>query len=143
MDDAFRVRDGQAVGQLTRRSTRPGGSSAAPGAIASRSVDALDQLHRDPRQPVVLANVVDGDDGRVIQRRGGAGFGLEPAPAGLLADQPLGNHLERDGAAETRVDAAVDFAHASRAEEAFDLVGSQSIAWTSAMSAPMMARDTR
>ena len=46
----------------------------------------------------------------------------------LVSDQPLGNHLERHGATEPCVDAAVDLTHASRSEEVLDFVGPESIA---------------
>ena len=39
---------------------------------------AFQQLHRDERPALVLVDVVDGADVRVIQGRGGAGFALEP-----------------------------------------------------------------
>ena len=125
--DPFGMGGGEAFGNL------PGDRPGLPdrqGAVRDRLAEraALDELHGNPRQAVALADVVDGDDGRMVERRGGAGFGFETPAAALVPDQPLGNHLERHGATEPRVDAAVDLTHASRAEEVLDFVGPESIA---------------
>ena len=57
-----------------------GGSGAAAQSVAQRL--AFEQLRHDVRRAVVAADVVDREDVRVIQRRGGARFLLEaPKPA--------------------------------------------------------------
>ena len=85
----FRMGDGQAIGKLPRN--RPGPANRqgpVRDLIAQRA--ALDQLHGNPRRAVALADVVDGHDGRVIERGGGARFGFESPAAGLVADERLG-----------------------------------------------------
>src|SRR5262249_24093340 len=86
---------------------------------------SLDELHGHPRDAVALADVVNGDDGRMVERRGGAGFRFESTAAGLAIDQPLGNHLQRYRAAEPRVEAAVDLAHAARPDERIEPIRAQ------------------
>ena len=78
MHDPAVVRRRQAVGDLRddpdrliqrHRRLRRHGAEVLP----------LDQLHRDVRQLALDADVVDRDDVRMIQRRGGARFLLEAA----------------------------------------------------------------
>jgi hypothetical protein len=64
----------------------------------------------------------------MVERRRGAGFGFESTAAGLVTDQPLRNDFERNRATQPPVEAAIDLAHASGAEEVFDLVGPESSA---------------
>ena len=94
-----------------------------PERLAQRA--ALDQLHRDVERAAFVADVVHRHDVRVVERRGGAGLALE-ALAAVCVRRELGPQaLDRDLAPEPRVARAVDLAHASRAERAQDLVGSE------------------
>ena len=79
---------------------------------------AFEQFHHQ----VVGADVVKRADVGMIQRRNRTGLALE---AGA---EPLVGELDGDGPAEARVDGAKDFAHATLAEFAFHLVGSQASA---------------
>ena len=125
--DALGMGGGEAFGTLPGNRPRlPDRQGAVGDRLAERA--ALDELHGNPRQAVALADVVDRDDGRMVQRRGGAGFGFETPTVPLVSYQPLRNHLERHGATEPCVDAAVDLTHASRSEEVLDFVGPESIA---------------
>jgi hypothetical protein len=89
---------------------------------------ALEELRQDERVPVVHAEVVHGDDVRVVQRRGGARFELEPPLPGGIARPFRRQHFDRDVAPKLRVARAVDVAHPSGPERADDLEATDPIA---------------
>ena len=77
---------------------------------------ALDELHREVRAPVRLADLVDRDEVRV--RHGGRRARLAQeagAPSGIARDL-FAQHLQRDRAAEALVVGEVDDAHAAAPE---------------------------
>ncbi len=124
MDDPDLVGLGEALGDLRRdreeaaQRQRPRGEE-----LAQRL--SLDQLHRDEERAVRLADVVDGQDVRVIQRGGRAGLLLE-ARAGLaIAGDVGGKDLDGDLPAEPGVASEVDLPHSSGAERGADLVGTE------------------
>ncbi len=83
---------------------------------------AFQKLHHDEGLPLVLVDVVDGADAGVVEGRGGPGLALE-ALLGLVArEEPLGQELERDLAAQAGVLGLVDDAHAPAAELLEDAV---------------------
>jgi hypothetical protein len=78
-------------------------------------VHAFQQLHGDERRAVVLAQLVDGDDVRVLQARDGARLAQEA----LLVLRPRRLHahdLERDVAVEGLVASAEDDPHRALAD---------------------------
>ena len=85
--DPFGMGGGEAFGELPGdRQGLPARHGTVRDSLAERP--ALDELHGNPRQAVALADVVDGDDGRMVERRGGACFRLETPAAALVPDQP-------------------------------------------------------
>ncbi len=56
---------------------------------------AVHQLHRDERRPVVFVDVVDGDDVRMVEGGGGAGFLDEAAMAVGIRRRSGRQHLDR------------------------------------------------
>ena len=76
---------------------------------------ALQILHDDERPLVLLADVVDGADVRVVERRCRSRLAREPARPGV-AREFVGDELERDGAAEARIFGFVQHAHAAAAD---------------------------
>jgi hypothetical protein len=72
---------------------------------------ALEPLHHDVMLALVLADVVDGADVRVVEGRGGAGLALEPFHRARVLRQLGGKELQRDAAAEAQVLGLVDDAH--------------------------------
>jgi len=85
---------------------------------------ATDKLGHQILPTLKLARVVNGNDMRMIQRRGQLGFTLEPAPAGEIRGT-LREKLDRDFAAEPRVQSTVNLAHAASAYQTFDLIWAQ------------------
>ena len=81
----------------------------------------LDELHGDPGVAVVLADLVDRDDVRVVEGRGGARLVLEALEVLAALREPLGEQLDGDLAPEPGVAGAKDATHAAGAELAEDL----------------------
>src|SRR5437867_9863904 len=77
---------------------------------------ALQQFHYDKRPAVVLADIVNGADVRVIQRRGGAGLTLESLQRLALWRILIGQKLQGDVAAKASVFGFVDDTHTARPE---------------------------
>ena len=83
---------------------------------------ALQILHDDERAPVLLADVVDRADVRVVQRRRRPRFAREPAQRLRIPRELFGDELERHGTVQPRVFGFVDDAHAAAAELLDDAV---------------------
>ncbi len=83
---------------------------------------ALEQLRYDEGRGAVSADVVDGEDVWVGQRRGGSGFLLEPMKA-IDAGRVCGRQdLDRDVTSQPRIAGAIHLAHPAGAQERHDLV---------------------
>ena len=82
-------------------------------------------LHRDERRAVVLVEVVDRDDVRMIEASGGLRLAAESREHDrrILALELVGaDRLQRDDPLDHRIVGLVDHAHRSAAELAADLV---------------------
>ena len=55
---------------------------------------AVDELHDDVVHTAGLADIVDGNDVGMVQRRGGLGLPHEPASAFLVGSRPPVKHLD-------------------------------------------------
>jgi hypothetical protein len=97
---------------------------AAPKTLLERL--ALEQLHDEVRPAVLLADVIQGADIRVVQRRNGARFPLEPRDAVPIALRRGRQHLDGDAAAETSVRGAINLAHAARPDGGEDFIRTES-----------------
>ena len=90
---------------------------------------ARDVLHGDERLAVVLADVVDGDDVRVLQPRREPRLALEAlADVGVVDAQ----HLDRDEAIDGRIEREEERAHAALAEALADVIaidGRRAASW--------------
>ena len=122
VNDAGSVRLGRPSAICTAISRRRFVGTGSPEATSSRRVFPLDELHRDVRDSVRLADVVDGQDVRMVERRGRARLLLEALTAAGVGGQGLGQHLDRDLAPEPRVPRPIHLAHAAGAERREDLV---------------------
>jgi hypothetical protein len=109
---------------------------------ASRQPDgerlALDHLHDEIVDALVAADVVNGADVRVIERRHHARLALEPGAALLVGRPHRGQDLQRDGAAQARIVRAVDVAHAAGADGRRDAVGAELAVHKRRRVAPML-----
>src|SRR5439155_3765721 len=121
VDDALGVgvvgRGGDAGGQGGGRGGRPGGAVEALGEAAAGAV-----LHREVRPAGVLAGLVDGGDGRVLQPGDRLGLGAEAGQVGGGGVAAGEDHLQRDEAVERPLAGEVDDAHAAAADLADQLV---------------------
>ena len=141
MDDAglvrrgygFRELDGDAESLVERQ--RPPGHRGrgrrgnAPRPRAAPRADqplleglALEILHDEEGDAVLLADVVHGADVRVGQGGDRPGLALEPQASVRLVDGPGGQDLDRDRSLEPPIEGSVDVAHAARPDQGDDLV---------------------
>ena len=79
-------------------------------------------LHHDEIVAVGRLDLVNGDDVRVIEGRGGVCFLDKPAAAILVADAVGRQYLDGHLAVQTRIARAIDLAHPAGADESEDLV---------------------
>ena len=102
MDDAGAMRLGQRRRHLDADvDRRRGVERSASGEVAQRS--AVHELIGDEVRARRVADVVNRDDVRVIQRRRRPGFADEAGQAVLVVGRCGGQNLQRDAAAETDV----------------------------------------
>ena len=82
-------------------------------------------LHDQEVDPVLVADVMEGADVRVVQRRDGFGFSLESLLEIRISRNVLGQHLDGDGAVQAGVAGLVDLTHPARADLGGDAVGTE------------------
>jgi len=119
VDEAMLVKGGQGVQDRERDVDGPGGGQG----LASQPLGeglALEQLHGDEGQPVVLADLVERAEARVVDARGRAGLAPEPLPGRLVGKAPQG--LDGQGASELLVAGGVDDTHPAPTQLAQDLI---------------------
>ena len=121
MDDAAGVRRIERVGDLdAEREQFLHRHGLAADFLLQRH--AVEELHGDEGLAVVLADVVDGADIRMIEGGGGLGLAQETGPRlGVLRDT-IGQQLQSHKAVQTRVLGFVNDAHAATAEPLDDAV---------------------
>ena len=117
VDDPAGVRGGEGVGDLRGQARRLAGRERAVAGEERRDVLAVHELHDDVRAVGVGAEVVDADDVRVAQGRGGLGLLPEPRDEGRIAAVLGVEDLDRDLAAQLGVGGTVDRRHAALAQE--------------------------
>ncbi len=83
-------------------------------------------FHGEERLPLVVPEIVDGDDVLVGELAGGAGFAKETL-ADFLTRFEVGDELDGDHALEQRVEGAVDDTHAALTELFDELVASNRV----------------
>ncbi len=115
MDDAFAVGGVEGVGHADRQVEQSIDRERAHGDAVLQG-DALQKLHRDKGPAVVLVDVVNRADVRVVERTGGAGLALEALESRMVGGDVVGQEFQRDGAAELGVLGLVNDAHPAAAE---------------------------
>ena len=73
--------------------------------------DTVQELHDDERMPIVLADLVNCADVRMIQRRGSLGFALEAAQRLRVLRNIVGQEFESDKATEVGILGLVHHTH--------------------------------
>ena len=124
MDDSLVVSSGKAAGDF--QCVVEGLADGKRSALEARPQGvAFEQLRDDVGCAVVRADIVDGEDVRVVQGAGGARLLLEAAELLAIGDL-LGENLDRDFALQAGVTGAVDLTHRPRAEQPHDLIRAES-----------------
>src|SRR5580693_1257973 len=77
---------------------------------------AFKKLHDDEGASILLTDVIDGADVRVIERGCSAGFAAKPFKNLTVPGQVLGKKLERNKAAQARVLRPVNHTHSTAAK---------------------------
>ena len=83
---------------------------------------AIEELHGDERLALVLSDLVDRADVRVVERRCRLGFAPEAFQGLLVAGHVFGKELQSDETMEGRVLSFIDHAHAAAAQFLDDAV---------------------
>ena len=115
MNDVALVRGGQSAGDLGGVIERlPRRHGALPDARAQRL--ALQQFGDDVVEPAFVADIVDGQDVRMVEHARGARFLLEAPQSVRVGGEIAGEDLDGHVALQARVLRAVHLAHAARAD---------------------------
>ena len=128
MDDAGVVRRRERIGDLRGEIDRLFDRHPALGDDL-RQRAAFDQLHDHVRQVVMAAHVVDRDDARMIEGRGGPRLAIEPGRGIGVAIESRRDELDRDLASKTGIARAIHVAHAAATERRDELVDADDHAW--------------
>ena len=121
VDDPGGVRGLERVGDLDRERQQQIGLERAPGdAMLQRR--PVEELHDEERAAVLLADVVDGADVGVIQRRRGPRLAAESGQRLGIVGEVGRQELQRDEALQPRVLGFVHDAHAAAAQLLDDAV---------------------
>ena len=122
MQDAVRVSVVHRLANGLQVSGRPrSGQRTVPHQLRQRA--ALDIFHRKVLLPVVLADLVDGHDVRMLQMGDRLGFGPEPLHHLGLGQLPGGEHqLDGDDAVQAFLVGLIDNAHAAARDDFQQLV---------------------
>jgi hypothetical protein len=83
---------------------------------------SLEKLHHEERMALVLADVVQGTDVRMLEPGHRAGFALEALAPHRVGGQRRRQHLDRHRPVEPGVARLEDLAHAAFADQRQDLV---------------------
>ena len=86
---------------------------------------AFEQLRHNVGRTLVLADVVNGENVGMVQRRRGAGFLLEPLEALGVCRQGGRQHLDGHVATQARIARSIHFTHAARAERGEHFIGAE------------------
>ena len=121
MDDSLAVRAVERIGDLDADVDDLVGLQG-PGREPIPKRLSLHQLHDDERVALVLADVVDRADVRVIQCGGRARLELEPIHGVGIVREFVMDELQRNGTAEANVFGSVDDAHAAFAQSTDDSI---------------------
>ena len=89
---------------------------------------AFDEFGNDEARRLVIADFVDGQDVRMIERRRGPRFLQKPGQPLRVGAELASQHFQRDLPAEHRVGGAIHLAHAAAPEQAMNLIAADGVA---------------
>ena len=116
-------------------------SGSAPARLQHRpEIAALDQAHVEEQPAVDLAEVVDGDDVRLVQAGRQARLAPEAGLERLVAGEVVGQHLQRDLALTDGVVGAVDLAHAAAADQLDEAIAAELLRHRTSLDRPPSRR---
>ena len=72
---------------------------------------------------ILMANIVQRANIRMIERRDGTGFAVEALLSFGTLRKMVGKDFDRDRAIESRIERTIDFAHTTRTQRGLNLVG--------------------
>ncbi len=84
---------------------------------------ARHELHDDEEHAIHFAEVIDADEVRVVEPCHAFGFGFEDRAEARILAEFLGQDFDGDRSVERFLHGAIDRAHATRGDEALDVVG--------------------
>jgi hypothetical protein len=122
--DAIAVRFIESAGNLRaeREHLRRGERSFLQ---ALRQRLAFEEFHDDEIHAVLLADVVQRADVRMIEAGNDFGFAFETLAAGSIVGEFVGENLDGYNTLQTRIACLIHLAHAARAERREDLIGTK------------------
>ncbi len=112
-------------GNGTRSRSRTVRLRARPTSQPVRQRLPLEILHDEEVGAGFVADIIEGADVRMIERRDRPCFTVEPLAERRVQGGGIGDHLDRDDAIEAGVAGAVDLAHAAGADRRLNLVRSE------------------
>jgi hypothetical protein len=114
MDNALAVRCVERVGDFDCQGKQNLGFQGTSG-DAMLQGQAVEEFHGDERMSLVLADVMNGADIRMIESGSGLGFALEAGQRLGVFGDVVGKEFEGDEAVEAGVFGLVDYAHSAAA----------------------------
>ncbi len=108
---------------------------------AAVQTGAVDELHGEVRSAIVLADVVDLDDVRMLQTRDRFGLGRETSPLAHAGVRAGDDRLDGDRAIQLHLSRPVDHAHAAASQLAHDFIAGQN--WIAAAAGNRWGRQLR
>ena len=127
MDQTPRVRRIEGIGDATQQPDGPGRVEWSVGLEDRLKIASLDVTHGDVQGAGFLAGVVDRNDIRVVERRGGATFDEEARAKARVDGQLWMEHLERDRATKPLVGREPHDTHPPAAEQPLDPIGTDAV----------------
>ena len=94
-------------------------------AIRAASVSPFEIFHHQVIDAVLMADVVERADVRMIQAGNGAGFAIESLANFRRVGYALRENFDGDGAVQPRIARAIHFAHATSAKRRLNFVGTE------------------
>ena len=120
VDDAGAVRGDERLGELRAEAEDLVGWQSRPGDVAERS--SLDVLHHEEVAAVLLVEVEDGGDVRMVEARQRLRLTTESRARSLVRHAAFRQDLDRDPPIQAEVPGEVDHADSAGAEATLDLV---------------------